>query len=82
MLWGVINIKSFDLKTIALRDFCINMLFSYFWVSYNIVKFHTAMVHSLSGQRDSVNTKCLFFLGVGWMPAASRDSIQFHTVSL
>ena len=27
-----------NLKTIAFREFCINMLFSYFWVSYNIVK--------------------------------------------
>ena len=30
---------------------------------------------------DSVNTKCLFFLDVGRMSAASRDSIQFHMVS-
>ena len=28
-------------KTIAFREFSINMLFSYFWVSYNIVKFQT-----------------------------------------
>ena len=25
-------------KTIAFTEFCINMLFSYLWVSYNIVK--------------------------------------------
>ena len=31
---------------------------------------------------DSVNTKHLFFLDVGLMPAASRESIQFHMVSL
>ena len=30
-----------NLKTIAFREFCVNMLFSYFWVSYNIVKFQT-----------------------------------------
>ena len=28
-------------KTIAFREFSINMLFSYFWVSYNIVKLQT-----------------------------------------
>ena len=28
-------------KTIAFREFCTNMLFSYFWVSYNIVKLQT-----------------------------------------
>ena len=28
-------------KTIAFREFCINMLFSYFGVSYNIVKLQT-----------------------------------------
>ena len=28
-------------ETIAFREFCINMLFSYFWVSYNIVKLQT-----------------------------------------
>ena len=40
MLWGVKNVKQFDLnlKTIAFREFCLNMLFNYFWVSYNIVK--------------------------------------------
>ena len=32
---------SCNLKTIAFREFCINMLFSYFWVSYNIVKLQT-----------------------------------------
>ena len=30
-----------SLKTIAFREFCVNMLFSYFWVSYNILKFQT-----------------------------------------
>ena len=30
---------------------------------------------------DQVNTKCLFFLDVGRMPAASRENIQFHMVS-
>ena len=30
---------------------------------------------------DSVNTRCLFFLDVGQMPLASRESIQFHMVS-
>ena len=39
MLWVVGNLK--NLKTIAFREFCINMLFSYFWVSYNIVKLQT-----------------------------------------
>ena len=36
-------------KTIAFREFCIpvNMLFSYFWVSYNIVKLQTcSSLHS------------------------------------
>ena len=28
-------------KTIVFREFCINMLFSYFGVSYNIVKLQT-----------------------------------------
>ena len=30
-----------NLKTIAFREFRINMLFTYFGVSYNIVKFQT-----------------------------------------
>ena len=30
---------------------------------------------------DLVNTKSLFFLDIGRMPAASQDSIQFHMVS-
>ena len=30
-----------NLKTIAFTQFCINMLFSYFYVSYNTVKFQT-----------------------------------------
>ena len=34
-------------KTIAFREFCINILFSYFWVSYNIVKLQTrSSLHS------------------------------------
>ena len=37
------------------------------------------MVHSQHG--DPINTQCLFFLDVGQMPAASRESIQFHMVS-
>ena len=43
MLWGVKNIKimTCNLKTIACREFCSNVLFSYFWVSYNIVKLQT-----------------------------------------
>ena len=32
---------SCNLKTIAFTVFCFNMLFTYFWVSYNIVKFQT-----------------------------------------
>ena len=28
-------------KTIEFREFCINMLFSYFWVSYDIVELQT-----------------------------------------
>ena len=28
------------------------------------------------------STEGLFFLDINWMPAASRDSIQFHKVSL
>ena len=43
MLWGVQTLKilTCNLKTIAFREFCLNMLFSYFWVSYNIVKLQT-----------------------------------------
>ena len=38
---------TYNLKTIAYTEFCVNMLFSYFWVSYNIVKFQTcSSVHS------------------------------------
>ena len=37
------------------------------------------MVHCQHG--DPVNTKCLFFLDVGRMPAASRESIQFNIAS-
>ena len=37
------------------------------------------MVHSQHG--DPVNTKCLFFLDIGQMPAASQESIQFHMVN-
>ena len=34
-------------KTIAFREFCINTLFSYFWISYNIVKLQThSSLHS------------------------------------
>ena len=33
--------KKIDLKTIAFREFCLNLLFSYFWVTYNIVKLQT-----------------------------------------
>ena len=40
---------------------------------------YTVMVHSQHG--DPVNTKCLFFLEVGRMPAAFRENIQFHMVS-
>ena len=29
-------------KTIAFAEFCTHMLFSYFWVSYNIVKLQTS----------------------------------------
>ena len=49
MLWGVKNLKKLtcNLKTIAFREFCLNMLFSYFWVSYNIVKLQTcSLLHS------------------------------------
>ena len=35
---------------------------------------------TLSEQGDSVNTRRLFFLDVGRMPAASQLSIQFHMV--
>ena len=35
---------------------------------------------TLSAQ-DSANTKRLFFLDIGRMPGASRESIQFHMVS-
>ena len=28
---------SCNLKTIAFREFCLNMLFTYLWVTYNIV---------------------------------------------
>ena len=47
MLWGVKNLKKMtcNLKTIniyiAFREFCLNMLFSYFWVSYYIIKLQT-----------------------------------------
>ena len=38
---------TYNLKTIAYIEFCINMFFCYFWVSYNIVKFQAcSQVHS------------------------------------
>ena len=49
MFWGVKTSKNMtcNLKTIAFREFCFNMLFSYFWVSYNIVKLQTcSSLHS------------------------------------
>ena len=49
MLWGVQTLKilTFNLKTIAFREFCLNMSFSYFWVSYNIGKLLTcSSLHS------------------------------------
>ena len=49
MLWGVQTLKilTCNLKTIAFREFCLNMSFSYFWVSYNIVKLLTcSSLHS------------------------------------
>ena len=38
-----------NLKTIAFREFCINMLFSYFWASYNskISNLHTRVIATL-----------------------------------
>ena len=38
---SIMNKITCNLKTIAFREFCGNMLFSYFWVSYNIAKFQT-----------------------------------------
>ena len=49
MLWGIKNIQNFtcNLKSIVFREFCLNMLFSYFWVSYNMVKLQTcSSLHS------------------------------------
>ena len=49
MLLGIENLKKLicKLKTIAFREFCLNMLFSYFCVSYNIVKLQTcSSLHS------------------------------------
>ena len=40
---------------------------------------YTVLVHCQHG--DQVNTKRLFFLDVGRMPAASRESIPFNMVS-
>ena len=40
---------------------------------------YTVMIHCQHG--DLVNTKRLFFLDIGRMPAASRESIQFPMVS-
>ena len=46
-LVSILNKITCNLKNIALREFCIHMLFSYFWVSYNIVKFQTcSSLHS------------------------------------
>ena len=47
---------------------------------YSMTRYYTVMVHSQ--HRDPVNTKRLFFLDVGRTPAASREIIQFHMVSL
>ena len=52
MLWGVKNLKkklTCNLKTIAFREFCLNTLFSYFWVSFNIVKLQTYSSLHISG---------------------------------
>ena len=36
-----------NLKTIAFREFWVNVLLAYFWVSYNIVKLQTSsLLHS------------------------------------
>ena len=38
---------TYNSKTIAFREVCINMVFNYFWVSYNIVKLQTcSSLHS------------------------------------
>ena len=39
------KILTCNLKTVAFREFCLNMLFSYFSVSYNIVKLQS-FLHS------------------------------------
>ena len=36
-----VELISCNLKTIAITVFCLNMLFTYFWVSYDIVKLQT-----------------------------------------
>ena len=33
-----VELISCNLKTVAIRVFCLNMFFTYFWVSYDIVK--------------------------------------------
>ena len=59
MLRGVKNLKKLtcNLKTIAFTEFCLNMLFSYFWLSHNIVKLQTCS--SLHGRVIATLTKVL-----------------------
>ena len=46
-------------KTIAFREFCINMLFSYFWVSYNIVNCSSLQSRVIATLRLSLLSKLL-----------------------
>ena len=41
MRLSLLSTISYNLKTVAFRVFSLNMLFSYFWVSYTIVKLQT-----------------------------------------
>ena len=53
---------TYNSKAIAFREFCINMLFSYFWVSYNIVKLQNrSSLHSrvIAALRLSLLSKLL-----------------------
>ena len=52
------------------------------WAKFTREQGLDARLHCYGTQHgDPINTKCLFFLDVGRMPAASRESIQFHMVS-
>ena len=82
-----------NLKTIAFREFRINMLFSYFWASYNIVKFQTCSSwHSwvIATFRLSLLSKSLitwkllhleYFVSICYSPilGSSYNIVKFQT---